>query len=159
MRPEPHDHEALRHLKTIVVLHLGAGACLVLPGVMLLGLWIVAVPLLLTGGALLLAGWGLHRRLRLARALACVMAVVALPFVPVGTAFGLYVLRVLATARGRRAFEHPDRTIRARPFTAILAAQVSLAGCALWGILVLTHIAVPRLGDAYRAAATQDVAP
>jgi hypothetical protein len=43
----------------------------------------------------LIAGWGLLRVKRWARLFAIIMAVVAVPIFPIGTAFGLYALWVL----------------------------------------------------------------
>jgi hypothetical protein len=44
---------------------------------------------------LLIAGWGLLHLKRWARLLAIVLAVIGLPMIPIGTAFGLFALWVL----------------------------------------------------------------
>ena len=145
------DHDGERHLSTVVVLLATGGI-----GLVLLGLGQGAG---LSGGLSLGAGLvsgllalALHRRVPGARIAACVLAVLALPVVPVGTAFGLYLLRVLATDRGRRLFRE-RAPAPARPYGAIFAAHLSLAGCVAGALVVLVDVAWPMLARAHREAA------
>lgn len=52
----------------------------------------------------LIAGWGLSQRKGWARILAIVLAILALPQIPIGTALGVYALVILFNDETRRLF-------------------------------------------------------
>lgn len=152
------DHEALRHLQTVVVLTFVASAAVGCVGLLALASpYPVAAYWLLASAVGFVVGIGLKRRSRVARGVAIVCSALSVPLFPVGTAFGLYALWVLASRRIKPFFAGQAPTRKARPFAAIVAAQVSLAGCTAWGLIVLTQLAWPMLAAAHQAQAAEQL--
>lgn len=152
------DHEALRHLQTVVVLAFIAAAVLSVVGLIALASpYPAAVPWLLAASALVL-GIGLKKRSRVARVAAIVWSALWVPIFPVGTAFGLYTLWVLRSRRVTPFFAGQAPTTKAKAFAAIVTAQVSLAGCAVWALIVLTQLAWPMLAKAHLAQREAQIA-
>jgi hypothetical protein len=69
------------------------------------GLFVVLGTLLgVTGLLALAAGWGLLKRRSWGRTLAIIMGILALIEIPLGTALGIYTLRVLLSANGEAEY-------------------------------------------------------
>lgn len=154
------DGEALRHLKTVVVLFVLASVVACFIGFVLLGRWpVVGTMALLFGATSALVAAGLRQKCKRSRQVACVLAIMSVPVLPVGTAFGLYVLRVVGTNRGKRLFNDPGALIHVRPFASIIAAQVALASCVVWASLVFGAIALPMLVKAHAVNAAFETQP
>lgn len=85
-------------------------------------------------GALLALGWALFRRARAARRLQRWLAFAVLPLLPVGTAWGLYILRVLDQPSEPEVQQ--ERSPQARPFWSLLAMGTAVGIAALsFGVL------------------------
>jgi hypothetical protein len=122
-----------RHLRTLGILWVVAGALFVIPGFVLMtlsGVVRLAVPaaetvgrlvaplvlsiiggsLLIVAGGGILVGWGLLKHLPWARVAAIVLGIVSLLHPPFGTALGIYTLWVLLSDQGGIEYErlaHP----------------------------------------------------
>ena len=55
----------------------------------------LTIILLVLGIPYIICGWGLYRRRRWARVMGIILAAIALPKIPLGTAFGIYALIIL----------------------------------------------------------------
>ena len=117
-----------RHLRTLGILWVVAGALFVIPGLLLMtlsGVVRLAVPaaetigrfvaplvLSIVGGSLfvvaaggILVGWGLLKHLHWARVAAIVLGIVSLLHPPFGTALGIYTLWVLLSDQGGAEYD------------------------------------------------------
>jgi len=117
-----------RHLRTLGILWVVAGALFVIPGLLLMtlsGVVRMAVPaaetigrfvaplvLSIVGGSLfvvaaggILVGWGLLKHLHWARVAAIVLGIVSLLHPPFGTALGIYTLWVLLSDQGGAEYD------------------------------------------------------
>lgn len=155
------DVEAERHLATVAALDLALGAlCLLFALPTLLVVPVVGAPaafaalgLMLLAVVHLLLWRGLPARSPAARRTQLALAALAVPLVPLGTAWGAYVLGQLACARGRALFAAPPPRERPPAFAALVALGVAAAGMVFLGVVVVRVVAAPTMGRALASAA------
>ncbi len=157
------DLETERHLATIATLNLAFAGSLAVPLLAgiggLAGRWrhlaagIVAASVAL----MILSLWlrrGMLRRSPRARRVQLVLGVLALALLPLGTAWGAYVLATLGGARGRRLFETAGAPERVRPYPSLVALGLALTGSVLLGLVVTRFVAVPETERVLAGAST-----